>query len=262
MQDLTIALIQTTPHWHDPSQNRVLFSSLLKEINNVDLVVLPEMFTTGFTMHAPDYAEDLGGPTTRWMSEMASSIGTTIMGSFILRRDGRYFNHMHWAYPDGRTGHYDKNHLFRMAGEDKIYSAGKTIEILSVKGWNIFPLICYDLRFPVWSRNKGSNEGLMYDILIYSANWPASRILAWDTLLKARAIENLAYCIGVNRIGKDGDGLEYNGHSSVYGPQGECLLDMQDSNKSSTLILHKEDLLELRKKFPAYLDSNLFTLTE
>ena len=203
-----------------------MFEEKIWQIKRVtDVIVLPEMFTTGFTMAAAKMAEHMNMRTFKWMKQMADQTGALILGSYIVTVHDRYYNRLLWMEPGGNFKTYDKRHLFRMANEHKTYSQGESLLISSWKGWRICPLVCYDLRFPVWSRNRwdATAKRPSYDVAVYVANWPTARIDAWNTLLKARAIENLSYVVGVNRVGQDGNGIEYNGHSSVISPKGEVI---------------------------------------
>jgi len=264
MQDLTVSFIQTTNHWHDIDANLAMFGQKISQIeSHPDVIILPEMFSTGFSMEAEKLAEVPNGRTTAWMREQAKKMNALILGSIITRENNKYYNRMIWMQPDGEFDTYDKRHLFRMAEEDKYYSMGNKALIREWKGWKINPLICYDLRFPAWSRNKfdvKSGEA-SYDLLVYVANWPEARVVAWDALLKARAIENLCYTVGVNRIGRDGLGITYNGHSAVISPKGEYLLNAETENSIFTCKLNYEELKKFREKFPAYLDADDFTVS-
>ena len=257
MQDLIIGLVQTNTEWHNPEANR---HSIAKKIHGVtekvDLFVLPEMFTTGFTMDVESNSEVHNGITGQWMQELASTTGANIAGSIIIQENNKYYNRLYWVKPNGEITHYDKRHLFRMANEEKHFTEGNNQVIIDLNGWKIKPLICYDLRFPVWSRNTN----LSYDVLLYVANWPQLRIDAWDALLKARAIENLCYSVGVNRIGKDGTNKTYNGHSACYNYKGQLLNNLSEDEQIIFLTLSKPDLLDYRDKFPANLDADLFTI--
>lgn len=264
---LIFALIQSELFWEEKAGNLKAFKEKIHSIDfEHDVVVLPEMFTTGFSMNTLSLAESMSGETMNWLKEMSINTGKHITGSFIAKENGNYFNRLIWMCPDGVFFKYDKKHLFRMANEDKFYSAGKENIIVDVKGWKIRPLICYDLRFPVWSRNRYKIEGNSaipdYDVLLYVANWPAARSLAWDVLLRARAVENQAYCIGVNRVGLDGKDIEYNGHSAAINPRGEYILNSQESNEGIFKAeLDREDLDNFRIKFPQGLDSDNFVLS-
>lgn len=251
--------MQTDLVWEDPVANRNRFEALIKDpAVETDLLVLPEMFTTGFTMNAAALAETMEGPTIAWLQEMARLKQAAITGSLIIKEDENYFNRLIWATPDGKIQYYDKRHLFRMAQENAIYSAGKTRLMVNYKGWRICPLICYDLRFPVWSRQQPKQP---YDLLIYVANWPEKRAVAWQTLLAARAIENLSYCVGVNRIGKDQLDIGYNGSSAICSAQGETFYLPTNQEIMHTQTLSHQQLHEFRKRFPAELDADTFLLT-
>jgi omega-amidase len=257
MQDLAITLVQTTLHWHDPAANRQMLAQKLAGLTEpTDLIVLPEMFTTGFSMDAPQLAEKPDGPTLDWLKGQAAKHKAVITGSLITEENGRYYNRLIWMRPDGSFEHYDKRHLFRMAGEDQVYTAGTSRLVVTLKGWRICPLICYDLRFPVWSRNTGPD----YDLLLYVANWPAKRSLAWRTLLPARAIENLAYVVGVNRVGEDGKAIPYSGDSAVYQPTGEITWQQSHEEIIQTVKISHKTLTDYRQSFPAHLDADSFTL--
>jgi omega-amidase len=263
MQDLKITLIQSDVHWEDIEANLAMFEEKIWQIGaTTDVIVLPEMFTTGFTMAAPRLAEHMNMRTTKWMRQMADQTGALILGSFITTVHERYYNRLIWMEPGGNIKMYDKRHLFRMAEEQKTYSQGESLLIGTWKGWRICPLICYDLRFPVWSRNRwdSSSKKLNYDLMIYVANWPQIRINAWDTLLRARAIENLSYVVGVNRIGIDGNDIEYNGHSSVISPKGEAIFTNEGDDASRTVELNAHSLQAFRDRFPAYIDADDFNI--
>ncbi|MGQ7956556.1 amidohydrolase [Pseudomonas sp. SP16.1] len=254
--DLELALIQTSLAWHDPAANRAHFQALLEQARGADLVILPEMFSTGFSMHSAELAEAEDGPTTAWLREQAQRVGATICGSLIIQAaDGSYRNRLLWARPDGSLAHYDKRHLFRMAGEHKHYSAGETQVLLELKGWRVRPLICYDLRFPVWSRDAGGT-----DLLLYTANWPGARRQHWNRLLPARAIENLCYVAAVNRVGEDGKGHAYTGDSQVLDFQGEPLLAAEAGDGVFRVTLGAGALAAYRERFPAHLDADGFAL--
>jgi predicted amidohydrolase len=220
------------------------------------------MFTTGFTMNAPKLAEHINMRTTKWMRQMADQTGALILGSFIAVVHERYYNRLLWMEPGGNHKTYDKRHLFRMANEQRTYSAGESLLIGTWKGWQICPLVCYDLRFPVWSRNTWDavNKRMKYDLLIYIANWPTARIDAWNTLLKARAIENLTYVAGVNRIGMDGSGIEYNGSSAIISPKGETIFTIEGTESIRTTEINANSLRAFRDKFPAHLDADEFNI--
>lgn len=254
--DLELALIQTTLAWHDPAANREHFQTLLEQARGADLVILPEMFTTGFSMESAELAEPEDGPSSIWLREQAQRIGAVICGSLIIQAaDGSYRNRLLWARPDGSFAYYDKRHLFRMAGEHKHYSAGDQQVVFDLNGWRVRPLICYDLRFPVWSRDAGGT-----DLLLYTANWPGARRQHWNRLLPARGIENLCYVAAVNRVGTDGKGFAYSGDSQVLDFQGESLLSAGEADGVFTAVLSAAELAAYRAKFPANLDADTFEL--
>ena len=254
MSPLTINLIQAATRWHDPAGNRDDFEPLLASCASADVILLPEMFSTGFTMESKSLAEPMDGPTVRWMLARSVALGSVIAGSLIVD-DGGYFNRLIWATPDGAVQYYDKRHLFRMAGEDQYFNAGDERVIVSYHGWRLCLSICYDLRFPVWLRNRGD-----YDALLCVANWPAGRAAAWQTLLRARAIENQAYCVGLNIVGRDGSGLDYAGGSAVYAPDGEPLVLARDNACQLEATLDATSLMALRQAFPVALDADSFVL--
>jgi omega-amidase len=256
MQDLTIALVQSDLHWESPSANRAMFEEKIWQLNRpVDLLVLPEMFTTGFTMNAKAMAEPMNLHTFKWMKQMSAHTQAAVCGSYIVQEEGVFYNRFLWMNPDGTFLHYDKKHLFRMAGEDQVYGSGDQQLIVHYKGWKIRPLICYDLRFPVWSRNVEN----AYDVLLYVANWPQARVHAWNTLLKARAIENSVYTIGVNRLGVDGLQIPYFGHSVAIDFKGEDLLNMHQEDGIGYVTLSIGALETYREKFPVWKDADDFT---
>jgi len=246
---MKIALIQTSLFWENPMENR---SHLAQKINgfmdDVDLIILPEMFSSGFTMNPKAVAETMEGETVSWLQHLAKAKNFAITGSLVISANGNYYNRLVFVFPNGEIKHYDKRHLFTLAGEDKVYTAGTDKLIIEYKGFRICPLVCYDLRFPVFSRNVED-----YDVLIYVANWPKTRVNAWDILLKARAVENMCYAIGVNRIGTDNNNLDYVGHSQVVDFLGNCVLEPQESEGVFIVTLDKEKLLETRSKL-AFLD--------
>lgn len=263
MQDLKITLIQSDIHWEDTEANLAMFEEKVWQIGNTtDVIVLPEMFTTGFTMAAPKLAEHMNMRTFKWMKQMADQTGALMLGSYIVHVHGKHYNRLLWMEPGGHFKTYDKRHLFRMADEHKVFSPGESLLISTWKGWRICPLICYDLRFPVWSRNRwdAHSHKLSYDVLVYVANWPTTRIDAWNTLLKARAIENLSYVVGVNRIGQDGNGVEYNGNSAIISPKGEYIYTNEGTESMRTIALSSNSLEAFRDRFPAYQDADDFEI--
>lgn len=264
MQNLTISLLQGDTRWHDQAANRDYYSQLIsKLINKTDLIILPETFTSGFTTDAAGNAETMEGESIHWLRQLAREANAVITGSMIIR-DGDYcFNRLIWMRPNGAFEFYDKRHLFRMADEHKRYSAGGKRLIVELKGWRICPLVCYDLRFPVWIRNRYDQSvanDLDYDLLVFVANWPVARRYAWQTLLRARAIENLSYCVGVNRVGTDGNNLTYSGDSAVLDYMGQPLTELGSEEQVATLTLDLEKLSAYRKTFPAWRDADNFTV--
>ncbi len=261
-EKLSLSLIQTNIHWEDIEANLAMLEEKIWQIEGkTDIIVLPETFSTGFSNQANALAELMNMKTFRWMKQQAAQTGALILGSFIAKDGENFFNRLLWMEPDGTNYHYDKRHLFSMSDEGKFYKPGSELLIKNWKGWNICPLICYDLRFPVWSRNRRlSNDKLSYDLLIYTANWPAPRIHVWETLLRARAMENLSYVAGVNRTGNDGNGIDYTGQSLVYDFKGFSQNQPSTQEEIIQVTLHAHDLLEFRSKFPAHLDADDFQL--
>lgn len=257
-KNLEIALLQSNLAWENPEANRLHFEKTIGALSNaVDLIVLPEMFTTGFSMNPESVAEDFssGSKTVVWMQKMAESSGAVICGSISARDGSFHYNRLIWMRPDGSFDFYDKCHLFSFAGEDQHYTRGLVRKVFEINGWRICPLICYDLRFPVWSRNKLSEGRPDYDLLVYVANWPAVRRDPWQKLLYARAIENLTFLAAVNRTGIDANGHEYAGDSMIIGPRGELLADASAYTESVIRSsLDKTALDDFREKFPALRD--------
>ncbi|MCL6267453.1 amidohydrolase [Flagellimonas myxillae] len=252
---LKIAIVQTPLLWENPEGNRAMFEEKIKGIQDkVDLVILPEMFTTGFTMEPENIPASEGPKTLEWMERVAAEQDIALLGSMVFRENGNNFNRLYFVAPNLETQAYDKKHTFTLAGEDRVYTAGNERLIVDFKGFRICPMICYDLRFPVWARNT-----VDYDVLIYVANWPKPRIVAWDTLLRARAIENMAYCIGANRIGEDNLGHEYAGHSAVYDVLGGTLAY---SEKEEVLFAEfdKSHIATYRNKLKFLDDRDSFSL--
>lgn len=243
--------------WEHPEQNRLnLFKKIESISKPVDLIVLPEMFTSGFTMNSSDVAETMQGDTVAWMKDLASKKQAAITGSLVIKENGNFYNRLLFVHPDGTLETYDKRHTFTLAGENKVYSAGANKLIVNYKGWKICPLVCYDLRFPVWSRNVEN-----YDVLIYVANWPKVRVAAWDALLKARAIENMSYCIGVNRVGLDGNNHEYSGHSAAYDVLGNRMDSIPyDKEAIEIVTVNKKELETHRSKLNFLEDRDSFSL--
>lgn len=253
---LRVTLVQAHLSWENIQQNLDHFTELLAPLNNkTDLVLLPEMFTTGFSMQAAELAETLPGPTFSWMLDQAQNLGAAIAGSMIVEDGGQYYNRLLFVRPDGTFDQYDKRHLFTLAGEQEAYIAGKKNITIEWKGWKLRPQICYDLRFPVWSRNTDG-----YDLLFYVANWPNKRRNAWINLLAARAIENQAYCIGVNRVGLDEKGHTYTGDSSAYDYSGELLTQITKQEACVTVELELQAQLDFRRKLNFLADRDDFQI--
>lgn len=256
-ENLKIALIQSTLFWENPVGNRAMFSSKIEQLSHdIDIIVLPEMFTSGFTMN-PEHIEDGESiQTLNWMKDKASETNCALIGSIVYKEDDIFFNRLFFVKPDRGYYSYDKRHTFTLAGEHKKYASGKERLLVEYKGFKFCPLICYDLRFPVYSRNT-----VDYDVLLFVANWPAPRINAWDTLLKARAIENMAYCIGVNRIGTDNEGHHYPGHSGVYDALGN-LISFSKEEETIEIEISKNHLKEVREKLRFLEDRDQFNLAD
>ena len=266
MSTLTITTIQTNLLWEEKSANLRLLEQKIAGIEEkTEIVVLPEMFSTGFSMRPEALAETMDGETVEWMKRVSRENGIVLTGSIMIEEDGNYFNRLIWMLPNGQYGHYDKRHLFAFGDEDQHYSAGNKRLIASVKGWKINLLICYDLRFPVWARQAPPplgevGRGPEYDVLIYVANWPERRSHAWKTLLCARAIENQCYVVGVNRVGSDANNVYYSGNSLIIDPLGQVLYHMADEEDVNTITLQKEMLEEVRSKFPFWKDADSFNI--
>ncbi len=258
---LEVALFQTELYWKQKDANRAMFEELIEKLEKpVDMIILPEMFTTGFTMEAEEVAEPTNFHTLKWMRQIAGQKQALVTGSIVVKEGTNYYNRLLWVYPDGSYGYYDKRHLFRMADEDAHYTMGKERKFFEWKGWKIMPQVCYDLRFPVWSRNRVEGDQMAYDFVYFVANWPKPRVSAWDVLLQARAVENLAYSAGVNRIGQDGNQVPYVGHTGAYNFKGEVLGHCGDEEKSLIITLDKTALSNYREKFPAWLDADVFDI--
>ncbi len=247
---MKVAFIQTTVAWENPTENRNHFAKKIMNFKeDVDLIVLPELFSSGFTMHPKAVAETMQGDTITWLQDLAKAKNCAITGSLVIEEKGNFYNRLVFVFPNGDMKTYDKRHLFTLAGEDKVYTAGRDKLIIEYKGFKICPLICYDLRFPVFSRNTAP----YYDVLLYVANWPSPRINAWDALLKARAIENCCYVVGVNRIGLDANTLDYPGHSQAIDFAGNTLHNSASKGEVAVVEINKKELLEFRTHF-AFLD--------
>ncbi len=258
MSTLNFTLIQSHLHWEDKPANLNMFEEKIKGITDpMEIVVLPEMFNTGFSMNPGLLSEDMDGDTMKWMKRIASEKKIILTGSMMISEEKKIYNRLIWMQPDGRYGSYDKRHLFSYGGEDKEFTPGQKRLIAQVKGWKICTLICYDLRFPVWSRMSKEND---YDVLMYVASWPVKRIAAWKALLQARAIENQCYVIGLNRIGTDGTGLHYPGESCIIGPLGDILYSKPQIEDIFTIQLDKEVLNDIRASFPFQKDKDEFVI--
>ena len=262
MKDLQITYIQANLRWEDPQGNQEHFDQLLKKVfTETDLVLLPETFNTAFPVDPKAFAETEDGPTMQWMKQKAQELNAVICGTLLLEVDGHYHNSLVWMRPDGSYELYHKRHTFSMGGENQMVECGETPLIVELKGWRIKPMVCYDIRFPVWSRNHYQNGRFDYDLGIYLANFPASRMNVWNTLLQARAIENQAYFIGLNRVGDDPEEVHYSGHSQVISPKGKVVSKAEaDTEAVVSCVLDYEKLLSFREKFPVGKDWDSFTI--
>ena len=263
MKDLLITIVQSNLHWENIDENIKMFSQKIASVKEqTDLIVLPEMFSTGFTMNNKPLAEKMNGRTFEWMKKTAKEKNCVLTGSLIIEENGKYFNRLIWMRADGSFETYDKRHLFRYANEQDHYTSGKKKLIVELNGWNICPLVCYDLRFPLWSRNRFNKKGEgQYDLLLFVANWPERRNHPWKTLLMARAMENQAYVVGVNRTGDDGNNVHYSGDSAAINFKGDILSKTKaDEESAETVTLSKNELVEWRKVFPAWMDADRFTV--
>ncbi len=272
MSTLTITGIQTSLHWENPAANLNMLEEKIKNISSkTEVIILPEMFNTGFSMKPKELAETMDGETVKWMKRIAAEKKMILAGSLMIKENGNYFNRLIWMLPNGQYGYYDKRHLFAYAGEDEEFTPGTKRLIASVKGWRVHLLVCYDLRFPVWSRQapplrkeRGSggdaNSAPEYDLLIYVANWPERRNHAWKTLLQARAIENQCYVAGVNRVGYDGHDVYHSGDSMVVDPMGEILYSKAHEEDIFTLTLQKDKLEDVRTRLPFWKDGDNFII--
>jgi len=263
MQDLTITIIQADLVWEDSAENLVRFSQKIESLSQpTDIIVLPEMFATGFSMNPQKIAQPMEGDAVTWMQSIASAKDCVVCGSLAIVDNGRFYNRFIWAQPDGTFQNYNKKHLFTYAGENKVYTPGTSKAVLSIKGWKLLPLICYDLRFPVWSRNRYSEElGYDYDCILFVANWPEARSHAWRILLMARAIENQSFVVGVNRVGTDGNQIAYSGDSTVLSPLGENISNLMPFTEGvDTVTLSREFLDEYRNRFNQKADWERFSM--
>ena len=265
MSTLTISLIQTALHWEDKSRNLQMLEEKIRSIKErTEVIILPEMFSTGFSMKPEVLAESMNGQSVEWMKNIAAEKKAIVAGSLIISDNGKFFNRFIWMQPDGHYGYYDKRHLFAYADEDKHYTPGKKRLIASVKGWRVNLMVCYDLRFPVWARHHfAATEGLPeYDLLVYVANWPERRNHAWKTLVQARAIENQCFVAAVNRVGEDGNGIYHSGDSMVANPMGEVLYQKAHDEDIHTITLNKQEVDEVRSKLPFWKDGDNFVILD
>jgi omega-amidase len=262
MSDLKIALVQSELAWEDPDANRDHFERALEDLpRDVDLVLLPEMFSTGFSMNAEALAEPVGGDTQSWLKALAKEHDAAVAGSLPIRDGDAIYNRLLFVAPNGEYQHYDKHHLFTMSGEHKYYAPGVDRLVVNWRGWRICPMVCYDLRFPVWLRNRPVGDPGHYDLIAVLANWPDKRAHHWRALLLARAIENQACCVGLNRVGSDGNGLHYSGDSLAYAADGKLILDCQHRPGVFTTTLERAPLDTYRDKFPLLADSDPFAIS-
>lgn len=261
MSELRVSLVQGDTRWHDPAGNRALYGELVRPLaGKADLVVLPETFTSGFTNETLGNAEGPDGESFHWLRGLAREVGAVLTGSMVTQDGGGYWNRLYWMRPDGSCATYDKRHLFRYAGEHQRYQPGRERLVVTVNGFKVCPLICYDLRFPVYARNRVQDGAFDYDVILYVANWPAPRHAAWQTLLRARAIENLSYGIGVNRVGTDGNEHVYLGGSAVLDPLGQALVECGPQQQVVSVVLSSDALAAHRKRFPFHVDADQFEL--
>lgn len=262
MQDLTVALVQTDLVWQDPEENHLRLAGKIAAITSpIDLLLLPEMFSTGFTMEVESFAQETDGASMSLMAALAKEKHCVVAGSLLIREHGKFYNRFVWMRPDGTFDWYDKRHLFSMVGEDKIMTAGTRPRIVDLKGWKVNLQVCYDLRFPVWSRNVFTGTGYGYDLLVYVANWPEVRRDAYRRLLPARAIENQCYAAWVNRVGSDGRGVAHTGDSAVYDPLGNVLASAEAGREEIVLAtLSHDKLAKIRSKFRFGPDADSFAL--
>ncbi len=260
MHNLSITTVQTNLFWEDCPANLQMLEEKIRPLQGAQVVVLPEMFSTGFSMRPEQLAETMDGPSVRWMRALAAEKNVILTGSLMIRENGRFFNRLLWMLPNGQAGFYDKRHLFAFAGEDKHFSPGVKRLVARVGGWRILLLTCYDLRFPVWSRQQINNGKPEYDVLLYVANWPERRSYAWRSLLVARAIENQCYVVGVNRIGEDGNGIYHSGDTMLIDPMGEVLFHVAHAEDVSTHTLVWEKMEQVRNTLPFWKDGDRFSL--
>ena len=257
-EELKIFLLQFDLIWEDPSKNRLQITNYLEELSDIDIILLPELFSTGFSVSSTHLAEPMDGETVTWMKSISEKKNAVLCGTVMIKDKGHIYNRLLWVEPNGRVLHYDKRHLFSLIEEDKHFTAGIKRLIVEYEGWKICPMICYDLRFPVFARND-----VDYDVLLFVANWPNTRISAWDALLKARAIENQTYVVGLNRVGVDAFNAGYPGHSQVLDPEGVCISMAPEYEVGLVEVtLSKNHLMVCRKRHPFLSDRDAFTITD
>jgi omega-amidase len=256
---LKITLIQSSLTWENKSANLEMFSQKISKLkDSTHIIVLPEMFSTGFTMNAHSLAEPMDGPSVAWMREIAKKNNCVVTGSLVISENEKFYNRLIWMKPDGNFFHYDKRHLFRLAHEEQTYAPGQSKLIVELNGWKIFPLVCFDLRFPVWSRRTKDSD---YDVLLFVANWPERRVTAWSQLLIARAIENQCYVVGLNRVGNDGNNIYHSGESAIINYKGEEISGINPHEEvDETVELYKEELENFRSQLPFLEDADSFTI--
>lgn len=258
---LKVTTIQTILFWEDRAANLAHFETLINGVGETDVIILPEMFTTGFSMQSTAMAEVANGPVVDWMKDLSAAKNAVLMGSMMTGENGKFYNRLYVTLPNGTVYQYDKRHLFSLAGEDKHYTQGSSKLIFEYKGWRVCPLVCYDLRFPVFSRNRKTEAGFDYDLLIYVANWPERRSHAWNSLLPARAIENQSYTVGVNRIGDDGTGIHYSGDTAVFDYKGDKLSTTQPERETvETIELNYHDMEVFRRAYAFLSDADEFAM--
>lgn len=261
MSKLNLSLVQADIHWEDSSANEEMMNEIVNGVSNSDIIVLPEMWNTAFSSKSQELSQSMDGPAVRSMQRWAKASGAVIAGSVMIKDGSEFYNRMLWVRPDGSITSYDKRHLFRMAGEHEHFEPGAERVIVEHKGWRIMLQICYDLRFPVFARNTYVGGQYEYDLILYAANWPSPRHNAWETLLRARAMENLAYCAGVNRIGEDSNGLRYKGGSAVLDYLGNSIAEAGSEVQVVNAELDLNSLRAFRERFPTGMDADTFTLT-
>jgi omega-amidase len=263
-QPLKVSLVQGATRWHDLAGNRDYYGALVRSLKGLsDLIVLPETFTSGFTNETLGNAETMQGESLRWLQQLSADVGAVVTGSMVIRDGERCYNRLVWMRQDGKFDIYDKRHLFRMAKEHERYGGGDQRLVVEIAGWRVCPMVCYDLRFPVWTRNRYDRSAARfdYDLIIFVANWPSARRYAWSTLLRARAMENLSYCVGVNRVGTDGNNLHYGGDSVVLDFLGQPLVELGAQEQVVTVTLDPAALAAHRERFPAWMDADDFALS-